>query len=101
MKNALEGISTLAAFSAQIFVKNLIGKTIIFDAPLSITISDLKLLIQEAEGIPSTSQRLIMGGRTLQDGARLCGYGFYPEYFVHLALGQKGGAYSLLININD
>jgi hypothetical protein len=42
MKNALEGISTLSALRATIFVKTLTGKTIEIDTNLNITIQEMK-----------------------------------------------------------
>ena len=74
MKNALEGLSSLSGPGGLIYVKTLTGKTVEIDTSLSITVEDLKVLIQEAEGIPPDQQRLIFAGRQLEDSMRLCDY---------------------------
>ena len=60
----------------QIFVKTLTGKTITLDLEPSSSIDDVKTKIQEKDGVPVDQQRLIWGGKTLEDGRTLSDYNY-------------------------
>jgi ubiquitin C len=76
----------------RIFVKMLTGKTIIIDdVNRDHTVSDIKALVQEKEGIPRDQQRLIFAGKQLEDDKTLHNYNITDESCLHLVTRSQGG----------
>ena len=75
----------------EIFVKTLTGKTITVQMMNTETIADLKLYIQDMEGIPPDQQRLIFAGKQLEDPITLSEYFITAGSVLHLVLRLRGG----------
>ena len=75
-----------------IYVKSLTGKlTILEDVYPSNTIQEIKILVQNKEGISPDQQRLIFDGEQLEDGRVLADYGVKHDSILHIVLRLRGG----------
>lgn len=68
----------------QIFVRNLNGKTMTIMVSPSGPVEKLKELVFEKTGIPASEQRLLYGGKQLEDKRLLSDYGIVKESTLHL-----------------
>ncbi|KXZ56277.1 hypothetical protein GPECTOR_1g242 [Gonium pectorale] len=75
----------------QLFVRGLQACTRACEVEPCGSVADLKLRIQEVEGVPSCWQGLVWRGRQLQDDRSLHSYGIEPHSTLHLVLRLRGG----------
>jgi hypothetical protein len=76
----------------QIFVRTLTGKTITLDVKSDDTIADVKTKVQNKVNIKSVMQRLIFGGKALEDQQTLSDYNIQRESTLELTLRLLGGS---------
>jgi hypothetical protein len=77
----------------QIFVRTLTNKTITIAIEPSATVSALKKLVREKEGIPEDQQRLTYGIKPLEDDSNLIDYGIHEGSTLSLLLRMRGGGF--------
>lgn len=76
----------------QIYARNLSGRTLPLDVTSGDTVFSVKEKLFAREGTPpAQEQRLIFGGRELQDGCSLIDYNVQDGSTLHLTLRLKGG----------
>ena len=74
---------------AQIFIRTLDGRRITLEVNPLDTIENIKMSLQDREGIPFNEQRLIFDGRQLEDGRTLSDYDIEPESTINLGENQN------------
>jgi ubiquitin C len=83
---------TMVLDVVRICVVTLTGKIIWLDIPnTDITVHDVKIMVQDREGIPPDQQRLIFAKRQLEDGRTLSDYQVSNGSTLHMILRLRGG----------
>jgi ubiquitin len=75
----------------QLVVKSITGTSITVDVEHTDKIKDIKLAIQEKEGIPYEQQRIIYAGRSLADDKNIEEYKIQAGNVLHMVLQLRGG----------
>lgn len=77
--------------SYPLYIKAISGTTLTIFTDKDDGVRDLKQKIAVKYGILTDHQRLIYGGRQLDDGRKIMDYGILPEATIYLALRLRGG----------
>ncbi|KAF2115403.1 ubiquitin-related domain-containing protein [Lophiotrema nucula] len=75
----------------QIKVRTLTGKEIELDIEPDYKVSRIKERVEEKEGIPPAQQRLIFGGKQMNDDKSAADYALEGGATLHLVLALRGG----------
>lgn len=81
-------------YSSEIFgiyVKGLTGRTIDLQITHQMSIEELKMKIQEKDGIPVEQQRFVFAGKNLDDLTLVGRYNIQKDSTLHLVLRMRGG----------
>ena len=75
----------------SVSVKMLTGQTILVDTNTADTVEEMKLKVQDKEGIPPDQQRIIHTGLRLLDARTLSSYKIEDGTILHLNIRLRGG----------
>lgn len=78
-----------------IYVKSLTGRSIYIEITHQMSIEELKMIIQEKDGIPAEQQRFIFAGNNLEDLMLVGRYNISKDSTLHLVLRLRGGMHHI------
>lgn len=81
-----QNVVNVGGASMQFFVRDLTGNTLTFDYKSTLTIGQIKEQIFEKQGIPVDQQRIVFGGKQLEDNRTLDEYEISDKSTLHLVL---------------
>ena len=79
--------------NVQVYVNTLTGKVMPFSVRLDMTLGDLKVLIQDRDGIPPDQQRIFTTTLLPENNRSLESYNIKSDSILHLVLNLRGGMY--------
>jgi len=82
---------TSATDTMTIFIKTLDGRSMTFEVKPTETVDNLKKSVEERQNIAPDMQRLLFGGKQLEDGKTLQDYNIGPDATGHLTFRMRGG----------
>ncbi len=74
----------------QVFVRTLDGKNVALEVEKNESIDSIKKKIAEREGISADRQRLVFGGKCLEDGHTLSDHNIQENSTIHLVIRMQG-----------
>ncbi|KIL88375.1 hypothetical protein FAVG1_08454 [Fusarium avenaceum] len=81
----------------EISLKTLTGKVVKLECELFNTIYELKTKFQDKEGIPTDQQRMIYGGKQLEEDRTLADYSIHMDSIINVVLRLRGGGMCIII----
>lgn len=89
--SSVSSVSSAQRATMQVFVRSLTGKTITIECEPNERILSIKQKLAAKENLNIDEQRLVFGGKQLEDGQTLEDYGIEKDATIHLVLRLKGG----------